>query len=265
MSSRSYAGRHRPPGRHRARPATRQLPRALTPGFALPTVAAATLVLSATGATMAGGTEPAPIEDSPLTMALANDQIIDSLASEAELTAQRVDVTTSNALLQGREQEADRIAREKARKELEAKKKAEARAKAEREAKRWVMPLNRYSYTSGYGYRWGRLHAGADLAAPIGTSVHAISSGRVIKAAYTGACGNNVWIRHWNGVVSRYCHLDWMAVGVGQSVAPGQKIGAVGNTGRSYGPHLHFEIRPGGENGDTVNPVGWLASLGLRL
>jgi murein DD-endopeptidase MepM/ murein hydrolase activator NlpD len=248
------------------------------------------LVLSTAGASVAESTSM-ELQASAEDLALARSQASESRDHTAALAERRTAVTDQEALLQGRQQEADRIAREQERLALEkkkaeeaAKKKAEeerkkaeeaerqaeaARERAEEEArrsgKRYVAPIKRYKYTSGFGSRWGQLHAGADLAAPIGTPLYAISSGTVIKAAHTGSCGNNVWIEQWDGSVSRYCHMDYMSVRVGQRVAPGEKIGGTGNTGRSYGPHLHFEIRPGGEDGNPVDPIGWMRSKGVSL
>lgn len=267
MSSGSYTARHRAPGRHRT-PHKRSLPRALSAQFILPTAAAATLVLTTTGASMAGSA-PLELQTSSIDVALAQSQVSESRDDTVALAERRTATTGQAALLQGRQQEADRIARDQEREALAQKQAEEAKAKAEEEARqaaqRWVMPMSGYRYTSGYGSRWGRLHAGIDLAAPVGTPIFAVSSGTVIKAAYTGACGNNVWVKHWEGSVTRYCHMDYMSVSVGQRVAPGQKLGGNGNTGRSYGPHLHFEVRPGGENADPVDPIGWLRSKGLGL
>lgn len=260
------------------------------------------LVFSTAGASVAGSAplaiQPsaaeaalAPSQVSAAARALTRSQVSESRQDTSALAERRSAVTDQEALLQGREQEAERVAREKQRLELEkkkaeeaAKKKAEAEAKqkaeaerkaaearkraeeeARRAAQRYVTPIKRYKYTSGFGSRWGQLHAGADLAAPIGTPVYSVSSGTVLRAAHTGSCGNNVWIEHWDGSVSRYCHMDYMSVGVGQRVAAGERIGGSGNTGRSYGPHLHFEMRPNGENSDPVDPVAWLRSRGVSL
>ena len=269
MSSRSYAGRHAAPGRHRAqRVYSRRLPRALSPQFVLPSAAAAALVLATTGASVAGSA-PVALQTTPVDLALAKSQVSESRDDTAALAERRSATTDQEALLQGRQQEAERVAREKERQALAEKKAAEAKKKAEEEARqaaqRWVAPIGKYKYTSGFGGRWGRLHAGADLAAPIGTPLYAVSSGTVIKAADTGSCGNNVWIEQWDGSVSRYCHMDYMSVSVGQRVAPGEKIGGTGNTGRSFGPHVHFEIRTRGENSEPVDPVAWLRSKGIGI
>lgn len=267
MSSSSYSARHRAPGRHRAT-RTRTLPRALTPQFLLPTAAAATLVLTTTGATMAGSA-PLELQTTSIDVALAQSQVSESQDDVVALAERRTQTTGQTAVLQGREQLAERVAREAERQALAAKQAEEAKQKAAEEARQaaqnWVLPMDRYNHTSGFGSRWGRLHAGIDLAAPVGTPIYSVSSGVVLKASHTGSCGNNVWVEHWDGSVTRYCHMDYMSVTPGQRVGPGEKLGGNGNTGRSYGPHLHFEVRPGGENADPVDPIGWLSSKGLGL
>jgi murein DD-endopeptidase MepM/ murein hydrolase activator NlpD len=109
--------------------------------------------------------------------------------------------------------------------------------------------------TSGYGWRWGRMHEGVDLAAGSGTPIYASAPGVVIACGYTGGYGNLVVIDHGGGVATAYGHQSSIAVGCGQSVGQGQVIGYVGNTGNSTGPHLHFEVRI---NGGAVDPLGYL-------
>jgi murein DD-endopeptidase MepM/ murein hydrolase activator NlpD len=108
--------------------------------------------------------------------------------------------------------------------------------------------------TSGYGYRWGRLHEGIDIAAPTGTTVHAAASGRVIVAGWMGGYGNLIVIDHGGGLATAYAHLSSIWVG-GGSVSQGQGIGAVGCTGSCTGSHLHFEVRV---NGSAVDPLAYL-------
>lgn len=109
-----------------------------------------------------------------------------------------------------------------------------------------------FRYTSGFGPRWGRLHAGTDFAAPIGTPIHATADGVVTHAGWTSGYGRLIKIRHDFGIETRYAHLNTMDVTVGDRVSRGKRIGAMGNSGRSTGPHLHYEVRV---NGNPVNPM----------
>ena len=113
--------------------------------------------------------------------------------------------------------------------------------------------------TSEYGRRWGRQHRGIDIDDNRTRAIVAAKAGRVIFAAYDGGYGNMVLIQHADGVVTAYAHQSAMAVGVGQDVTTGQRIGTVGNTGNSTGPHLHFETRVGGT---AVNPRRYLTGSG---
>jgi murein DD-endopeptidase MepM/ murein hydrolase activator NlpD len=108
---------------------------------------------------------------------------------------------------------------------------------------------------SGYGMRWGQLHAGIDIAVPAGTAISAAASGTVVLAAYTGGYGNYTCIDHGGGISTCYAHQSSYAVSTGQSVGQGQVIGSVGCTGHCFGDHLHFEVRV---NGSPVDPMGYL-------
>jgi murein DD-endopeptidase MepM/ murein hydrolase activator NlpD len=100
--------------------------------------------------------------------------------------------------------------------------------------------------TSEYGTRWGRLHAGIDLAGDTGDPISAAGAGTVIFAGSQNGYGLTVVIDHGGGVSTLYAHQSRVAVGNGQRVSRGQVIGYVGNTGSSTGSHLHFEVRVGG-------------------
>lgn len=109
--------------------------------------------------------------------------------------------------------------------------------------------------TSGFGWRWGRMHEGVDLAVGNGTPVVAAAAGTVIVAGWLGGYGNLVVVDHGNGVSTAYGHNTSVTVGFGQSVAQGQLVAYSGNTGHSTGPHVHFEVRI---NGSPVDPLGYL-------
>ncbi|MDA8227953.1 MAG: peptidoglycan DD-metalloendopeptidase family protein [Desulfitobacterium hafniense] len=108
---------------------------------------------------------------------------------------------------------------------------------------------------SYYGYRWGGFHTGIDIDGDRGDPYVAGASGTVVSAGWDGGYGNAILIDHGNGVMTRYAHSTKLLVSAGQQVSKGQTIGLVGSTGRSTGPHLHFEIIV---NGDTVNPLNYL-------
>lgn len=119
----------------------------------------------------------------------------------------------------------------------------------------YMYPVTVWTITSNFGYRWGRLHAGVDVGVPIGTTVRASRAGQVITAGWVGGYGNCVIIDHGDGISTRYGHLSEVTVSVGQYVDQGQQVALSGNTGRSTGPHLHFEIRI---NGEAVDPLPYL-------
>jgi murein DD-endopeptidase MepM/ murein hydrolase activator NlpD len=116
-----------------------------------------------------------------------------------------------------------------------------------------IWPVNG-PITSGFGWRWGRMHEGIDIGAPCGTPIHAAASGTVIYSGWADGYGNFVVIDHGNGLATAYGHQSAIYVS-GGAVSQGQAIGAVGSTGHSTGCHLHFEVRV---NGNPVDPLGYL-------
>ncbi len=117
-----------------------------------------------------------------------------------------------------------------------------------------IYPVNG-TLTSPFGSRWGRLHAGLDIAVPTGTPVHAADSGTVRYAGWMSGYGNYTCVQHTSTLSTCYAHQNSISVKVGQSVRQGQVMGQSGNTGNSTGPHMHFEVR---SNGTPVDPMGYL-------
>ncbi len=117
----------------------------------------------------------------------------------------------------------------------------------------FAMPVkSNYRLTSGFGTRWGRLHAGTDFAGPVGTPIYSTADGVVTHAGWSSGYGRLIKIQHEFGIETRYGHLNAIRVNVGQRVSRGDRIGDMGNSGRSTGPHLHYEVRVGG---NAVNPM----------
>jgi murein DD-endopeptidase MepM/ murein hydrolase activator NlpD len=107
---------------------------------------------------------------------------------------------------------------------------------------------------SPFGWRWGRMHEGIDIAAGYGVPIAAAAAGVVIYAGWMGGYGNLIIVDHGGGIATAYAHQSSFAVG-GGSVSQGQTIGYIGCTGHCFGPHLHFEVRV---NGSAVDPLGYL-------
>ena len=159
---------------------------------------------------------------------------------------------------------AEKAAAAKAKAAAAAKAKADAKKRAIALAHRWVIPVSGYTLTSGYGFRWGKMHPAQDLACPTGTPVHALSTGRVIFAGWSNeGYGYMVKIQYWDGTVSWMAHNSRLLVSIGEKVVPGQTIAYSGSTGNSTGPHVHLEIHPG--DGSAVAPRTWLAKRGVYL
>ena len=141
---------------------------------------------------------------------------------------------------------------------------AYAQERAEREARLnrplFVMPAKGV-WTSGFGYRWGVLHAGIDIANAIGTPIYAVADGVVIDAGPTAGYGAWVKLRHADGTVTLYGHVNTWLVNKGDRVMAGDQIATIGNRGNSTGPHCHFEVLLNGTN--RIDPVPWLAQRGL--
>jgi murein DD-endopeptidase MepM/ murein hydrolase activator NlpD len=126
----------------------------------------------------------------------------------------------------------------------------------------WLLPLQEYQFTSPYGMRWGQLHAGVDLAAPEGAPYKAVHDGTVKLAQYYGGYGYAVIVDHGDGVETIYGHSSKLLVKPGQKVKAGDTLGLVGNTGHSYGNHLHLEVHV---NGEPRDPIPWFRDRGADI
>jgi murein DD-endopeptidase MepM/ murein hydrolase activator NlpD len=117
----------------------------------------------------------------------------------------------------------------------------------------FAVPIkDAFRFTSGFGRRWGRMHYGTDFAAAHGTPIYSTADGVVVHADWSSGYGRLVKIQHQFGIETRYAHLSKIRVKVGQRVSRGERIGDMGNSGRSTGTHLHYEVRVGGK---AVNPM----------
>ncbi|MFD7839379.1 M23 family metallopeptidase [Streptomyces sp. NPDC059761] len=188
--------------------------------------------------------------------------------AQAEREAQEAAAAEAKAKREAAQKEVEdaRLAAEKAAKE--AKEAADAKAEQERTAKlagSYSLPTSAYTLTSHYGdsgSMWSSgHHTGLDFAAPTGTPVKAVGTGKITSAGWSGAYGYRIVLELEDGTEIWYCHLSSMSVTSG-SVAAGDTIGRVGATGNVTGPHLHLEVRTGGS---TIDPLAWLESKGLSV
>ena len=119
----------------------------------------------------------------------------------------------------------------------------------------FIMPT-RGTITSPFGHRWGKKHGGIDIGARIGEPINVADSGTVVRSEFNkGGYGYMIDVDHGNGYVTRYAHCSKLFANIGDKVNRGDVIAAVGNTGRSTGPHLHFEVR---KDGVPQDPQGYL-------
>jgi murein DD-endopeptidase MepM/ murein hydrolase activator NlpD len=199
----------------------------------------------------------------------AGQDVMDRAELQRQVSRSADRVASAVREVRAQQQEAAQLVKERreaARREARAGARAEAAEQRERErreaAQSWVQPVSGMHYTSGFGYRWGRLHAGSDFSVPMGTPVRAMSSGTVTAVSYNATSGNRVEIEYWDGTVSVFGHLSQIQTTVGDRVTAGDIVGLSGNTGHSTGPHLHLEIHP--EGGSAVDPAPWLHAHGLQ-
>lgn len=208
------------------------------------------------GALLAGGVAASVFGlTGPSVASAQGTSVMDSLAAtdEADLLPQ-ASVTVAEAKARLQEVAASRAAR------------AEAKAAAVEAARpRAVFPIKGARLTSTFGPRWGTMHTGVDLAAPMLTPEYAAVDGVVLRAGSASGFGLAVYILTDDGDVMVYGHMEKITVKAGQYVQAGDTVALVGNRGQSTGPHLHFEIQTGGVGGKRVNPFTWLRARGVDV
>jgi murein DD-endopeptidase MepM/ murein hydrolase activator NlpD len=247
------AGRRRQ-GRRRLSPAARRP--ALFLAAALLSVTGLGLVVSgplASYASPASGTAGATSVAEEIDLARAADTAL----SEDEAAARLQEMVASRA-----EREDALVAAQQVQAVADQ---AAAEAAAEAARPKVVLPVAGARVSSGFGYRWGTMHAGMDFAAPMGTPEYAVMDGVVIRAGAASGFGLAVYIQHADGTVTVYGHMEQILVQQGQAVKAGDTIALLGNRGQSTGPHLHFEVHLGGMEGQKVDPVSWLREHGVAI
>jgi murein DD-endopeptidase MepM/ murein hydrolase activator NlpD len=204
-------------------------------------------------------TTPAPTsaEATSVAEALALRQAADSALSEDEATARLQEMVASRAEREDAQAAAAQV--------QAAADQAATAAAAVAARPKVVLPVNGARLSSGFGSRWGTLHAGIDFAGPVGTPEYAAMDGVVLQAGAASGYGLAVYIQHTDGVVTVYGHMEQILVAPGQVVKAGETIALLGNRGQSTGPHLHFEVRLGGMDGQKVDPLPWLRERGVAI
>ncbi|SFR30068.1 Murein DD-endopeptidase MepM and murein hydrolase activator NlpD, contain LysM domain [Lentzea waywayandensis] len=148
--------------------------------------------------------------------------------------------------------------------ERQAAEQARQAAAAAEEAKKpkYVRPADGV-FTSGFGARWGTTHFGIDIANAIGTPIRSAADGVVVEAGPASGFGLWMRVRHADGTITVYGHVDRILISAGRAVKAGEQIATMGNRGESTGPHLHFEVWLGGSR--KIDPLGWLNANGVRV
>lgn len=204
--------------------------------------------------------------------ALDSDALTEAAEKAAEpATVEESAVQSRAALLEDESEAVEKRDQKLEKKKAAAKKKAEAAKKALGTP---TMPVKSYTIAARFGDvgAWARYHTGFDFSAPIGTKIFAPTAGVVEHAGgggeASGWAGNYVVIKHADGTQTLYAHMSSISVQQGARVTGGDLLGHVGQTGRAFGPHLHFEVYPAGTTpGDVykaVDPSAWLNKLGLK-
>lgn len=223
-------------------------PRALKGRAAVIAVAAGAIV--AAGQNLAAGSEKSP--QTAELQAVGQQPALEPVSGELPTTPELLDTATPTDLGQFSDvlENGDKFAQDLA-------------AEVEAKLRPLFTKFASGTFTSGYGERWGVLHPGVDVAAPIGTPIYAVEDGTVIDAGPAAGFGMWVRMRGDDGTVTVYGHINTALVSVGQHVLAGDEIATVGNRGESTGPHCHFEVWLNGT--DRIDPLPWLATRGISL
>jgi murein DD-endopeptidase MepM/ murein hydrolase activator NlpD len=222
-------------------PTTRRRPALLLGALLVGGIAAAGISLQAPPAS-AGSTSVLAAERALLSSEQGTEVLPQASITLAEAKARLKDVAASRA----RRAEAAAAAREAARPKT-------------------VLPIHGARISSCFCARWGTFHYGIDFAAPMHTPEYAAADGVVLRAGAASGFGLAVYILHENGDVTVYGHMDVILVKPGQYVQAGETIALLGMRGESTGPHLHFEVHKGGENGTRIDPLPWLRDRGVSI
>jgi murein DD-endopeptidase MepM/ murein hydrolase activator NlpD len=215
---------------------------------------------TATAYTGMGGNTPAPgALPTPEVMPASQNTAVADLNGLAK--GQRIADDAAAAAKAAADQVAAEQAAAKAKADQDAQAKKDAAA-AQQNAGKVVLPAVG-ELTSGFGDRWGTKHMGIDIANSIGTPILATMEGEVISSGPASGFGLWVRLKHPNGDISVYGHINESLVSIGQHVAAGQQIATMGNRGEATGPHLHFEIWLNGAQ--KIDPAAWLRSNGVNI
>jgi murein DD-endopeptidase MepM/ murein hydrolase activator NlpD len=239
--------RREPAERRPSRRATRPALRHRRPTLLLGALVAGGVAAAVVGV---GGGAPASADS---TSVLAAQDALDT-ADEATEVLPQASITEQEAQARLQEVAASRAARA----QVEEAAREAARPKA-------ALPINGARLTTCFCMRWGTMHWGIDLAAPMLTPEYAAMDGVVLRAGAASGFGLAVYILHQNGDVTVYGHMEKILVGVGDYVQAGDTIALLGQRGQSTGPHLHFEVHQGGMNGKKIDPLPWLRARGVDI
>ncbi|MFH0242032.1 M23 family metallopeptidase [Streptomyces sp. HK10] len=239
---------------------------AATPAIAAPGEGSGTYALGFVQAMAVGDT----IADDVRAQARAQQRVADAAEERAaeERAAEKREVAEERAARAAKAVQEREAAQERRAAEKRANERAD-RSAERRSVTGYVDPVAGVDTTTAYkqaGASWSSgKHSGIDFPAGTGTPVRSVGPGTVVTVGWGGAYGNQIVIRHDDGKYTQYAHLSATRVSAGQKVDGGQRIGAVGSTGNSTGPHLHFEARNGAHYGSDFNPVTYLAGKGVDV